>query len=131
MGRKQVSFLLSKKSNDELSLYERGIYVPNLQTALKLEVIYRTPIRLLFQNLFNQCRNEIQQRKLEGGKTLNEMSWFPTHAEKLTQEEFCFYAELLKNHIPNQTELELVQKHSISLINVTSDYKQGRHPFAS
>ncbi len=131
LERKQVSFLLSKKSNDELSLYERGLYVPNLQTAIKLELIYHTPVKLLFQNLFTQCRKEIQERKREGGKPLNKVSWFPTHAEKLTQEEFCFYTELLKNHVPSQMELVLVQKHSISLINVTSDYKQGRRPFAS
>ncbi len=130
LERKQVAFLLTRKTNNEISIYERGGYLPNLQTALKLEAIYRTPIRLLFQGLFEQCRREIGERRKKDNQLLPREEWFPTHAEKLTQEEFCFYAEILKTHVPSSMELELIQNHTVSLINISSDYKNDRLPFA-
>lgn len=131
LERKQVSFLLSKNSYNELSLYEKGTYPPNLQTALKLEAIYQMPVRLLFQELFTRCGREVEERKKAGGKLFQDYEWFPTHAEKLKQEEFCFYTELLKGHVPSQMELEVVRQHGVSLINVMSDIKQGRSPFSN
>lgn len=129
LERKQVAFLLSKKSTDEISRYERGKYLPNLKTALKLEIIYQLPIRLLFQDLSEQLRTEIDEIKEKHIHLLPNTNWFPKSSEQLKQEEFCFYAELLTKHIPNQLELETVTKHIIALNNIVSDYKQGRKPF--
>ncbi|MCA1622477.1 MAG: helix-turn-helix transcriptional regulator [Acidobacteria bacterium] len=131
LERKQVGFLLSKKSIDEISRYERGVYLPSLKTALKFEIIYQTPVRLLFQELFEQSRREISEIKERQANSLPGDRWFVKDAEQLKQEEFCFYAELLKSRVPSSPELEAVTKHTIALINAVSDYKQGRKPFSA
>lgn len=130
LERKQVAFLLKQKSTDEISRYERGIYLPNVRTALKLETIYQMPIRLLFQSLFEQFRREIAEAKEQHAPLLPNNNRFPKHLEQLKQEEFCFYSELLKTRVPNELELGEVTKHIIALSNTVSDYKQGHNPFA-
>jgi transcriptional regulator with XRE-family HTH domain len=101
LERKQVAFLLSKKSTDELSRYERGIYPPNLKTALRLEIIYQMPVRLLFRELFEQLRTEINEIKAKHPLLL-----------------------------PNGLEIETITKHIIALGKTVSDYKQDRQSFA-
>ncbi len=127
--RKQIAFLLSRKVADEISRYEKGINLPNLKNALKLEIIYQTPIRLLFQDLFEQSRNEIGEIRERHAHLFPDNRWFPKPSDQLTQEEFCFYAELLKSRVPNKPELGAVTKHIIALNNTVSDYKQGHNPF--
>lgn len=127
--RKQIAVLLSRKVADEISRYEKGINLPNLKNALKLEIIYQMPIRLLFQPLFEQCRREISAIRQQQAQQIPDNNWFPNNAEQLKQEEFCFYSELLKTHIPKELELGAVTKHIIALNNTVTDYKQGRNPF--
>lgn len=121
--------MLSKKSTDEISRYERGIYPPNLKTALKLEIIYQMPLRLLFAELFEELLQEVNEARRKHPQLLPQAGWFPKPAEQLRQEEFCFYAELLKTRIPNELEIRTVIKHIIALSNITSDLRQGRKPF--
>jgi transcriptional regulator with XRE-family HTH domain len=130
LERKQVAFLIGKKSPEEISRYEHGRYLPNLETALKLEIIYRTPVNLLFQELFVQLRTEIEEIRYKRSPLLPGENWFPKAAEQLKQEEFCFYAELLKNHVPSNLELQTITRHIIALSKSVSEYKQGRNPFA-
>lgn len=127
--RKQVSFLLSKKSNDEISHYERGLNLPNLKTALKLEIIYQMPVRLLFHELFEQLQSEVDDLRRRRAPLISYNYWFPKSAEQLKQEEYCFYADLLKNQIPSNPELDTVIKHIIALNNTAADFRQGRKPF--
>ncbi len=105
------------------------MYPPNLKTALKLEIIYKQPVSLLFQPLFEQLQSEIAEIKERHIQLSSNNNWFLAPAEQPKQEEFCFYDELLKSHIPNGLELETVTKHIIALSNTVSDYKQGRNPF--
>jgi transcriptional regulator with XRE-family HTH domain len=130
LARKQIAALLGHKSNDEISRYEKEVYLPSLKTALKLEIIYQMPIRLLFQPLFEECRSEISAIRQQHPQLLSgDNSWFPDHAERLKHEEFCFYAQILKSHVPSQLELETATKHIIILSNIVSQYRQGRNPF--
>ena len=129
LERKQVAFLLAKKSTDELARYEQGLYPPNLKTALKLEIIYQTPLHLLFRELFEQLRVEIDEAKRQQPQLLPNKTWFPKSVEQLKQEEFCFYAELLKSRLLSNLEIETITKHIIALSNTVSDHKQGRKPF--
>lgn len=126
---KQVSFLLSRKTNDELYRYEKGRCFPNLLTLLKLEIIYEIPPRLMFQELFEALKTEIYEKRKSHPKLFPDSPWFPTHGEKLEQEEFCFYSNILRHRIPNSTEREVIKKHAIALVNTLSDYQQGREPF--
>ena len=130
LERKQVAFLLSKKLTDEISRYERGLCLPSLQTALKLEIIYRLPVHLLFEGLFEELRTEINERRRKHQFLLPGEAWFPKPVEQLRQEEFCFYADLLKQHIPSNLEMEIVNRHIIALNNTLINFKQDRNPFA-
>src|SRR5437870_13110734 len=60
--QKQVAHLLNHKSVDQISRYENGSRLPKLQTALKLEIVYGVPLRLLFTDLYSQLRTEIKER---------------------------------------------------------------------
>jgi transcriptional regulator with XRE-family HTH domain len=127
---KQIAFLLSKRSTDELYRYENGKCYPNLPTLLKLEIIYQTPPRLLFQNLFDSLRADITEKRNLHPHLFSERAWFPSPAEQLSQEEQCFYAAILKSRFPSSAEMELITKHVIALTNTLSDYKQSRNPFS-
>lgn len=127
---KQISFLLGKKSTDDLYRYENGNRYPNLPTFLKLSIILATPPHFLYQILFRELKEEIAEKRNSHPLMFPERAWFPTNAEHLGQEEYCFYADILKSRIPTALELEVINKHTLALINTVSDYKQGRNPFS-
>lgn len=127
---KQVSLLLSKKSPDEIYRYEKFLSFPSLPTALKLEIIYKTPIRLLYQDLFDALEEEItDKQKLQMEKFPVQSELFPSRAEKLNMEEQCFYADILKSRFPSPMEILLINAHIINMSNTLSDVKQGLNPF--
>jgi hypothetical protein len=127
--KKKISFLLDNKSDDPLSRYEKGQHLPSLRTALMLEVIYRIPIRLLYYQLFEHCQREVAERLRQHPQLLPDLNQFPSRPEQLKHEEFCFYANLLKDQIPNELELQTVTKHVIHLSDTVSKYRQGINPF--
>jgi transcriptional regulator with XRE-family HTH domain len=63
LTQKHVSKLIGLDS-DMLWRYEHGRSNPPLETALQLEIVYRTPVAFLFPALYEKLRNEI--RALEG-----------------------------------------------------------------
>jgi len=129
LEQKQVAFPLNRSSPDEISRYERGLHRPNLETAMKLAVIYRVPIRLIYYKLFEHCRSEINERKRLNPQLLPDPNWTLESRKQLKNEELCFYGDLLKNHIPNALELETANKHTVNLINTISFYRQGLNPY--
>jgi transcriptional regulator with XRE-family HTH domain len=56
----RVARLLGHKSHGALSSYERGRVLPTLITALKLEIVLRTPVAFLFPNVYETLRNGIR-----------------------------------------------------------------------
>lgn len=63
LPQKQVAFLLGHKNTTQLSRYERGARIPSLETALKLESAYNTPVRVLFSGLYDQFHADVQGRR--------------------------------------------------------------------
>lgn len=63
LPQKQVAFLLGHKNTTQLSRYERGSRIPSLETALKLESAYNTPVRVLFSGLYDQFHADVQGRR--------------------------------------------------------------------
>lgn len=128
LSQKQVSFLLNRKATDEISRYEKGIYMPSLKTALRLSIIYRTPLHLLYQSLYKEYREEIAATKK------NHPHLFPgddpppmlDSSEEMQGEEYCFYANLLQTRVPSDLELELVHRHTINLVNVSGNFSRTR-----
>ena len=59
-SQRRVAHLLGHKSHAALSLYEHGQVVPGLATALRLEIILRTPVAFLFPSLYENLRDNIR-----------------------------------------------------------------------
>ncbi len=60
LGQKSVARLLGHKSTSPISEYETGRLLPNLRTALKLAVIYQTPLPDLYTPLQRQIEEEVE-----------------------------------------------------------------------
>ena len=67
-SQRRVMHLLGHQRHGSLSSYEYGHSLPELTTALKLEIILRTPVAFLFPDLYDGLRNEIRakEEKLAG-----------------------------------------------------------------
>jgi transcriptional regulator with XRE-family HTH domain len=108
LGQKQVAFLI-EKSIDEVSRYERGIHLPELQTLLALEIVYGTPLRLLFRELYEQVRAQIAER-IESREALR-----PKYQALLEsndpEQEHCGYEETLKLPDLSAMEQDKVRRH--------------------
>ena len=59
-SQRHVAHLLGHKSHGALSSYERGRVLPTMTTALKLEIVLRTPVAFLFPNIYETLRIEIR-----------------------------------------------------------------------
>lgn len=113
LSQKQVAFLLGHHTADQISRYEKGLRLPTLETALKLEIIYRTPLRMLFSERYDQLCAELQQ-KIQGSQALRSLCEdFASQAEDGS--EFCTYADLLRMPAPSEADLSRVRRHVIQL----------------
>jgi transcriptional regulator with XRE-family HTH domain len=59
-SQRRVAHLLGHKGHGALSTYERGSVLPTLTTALKLEIVLRTPVAFLFPGVYDALRREIR-----------------------------------------------------------------------
>jgi transcriptional regulator with XRE-family HTH domain len=59
-SRKQVARILGHRTASMLSRYERGVSFPPLLTALKLAILYRTPVAFLYLELYRQLKVDIR-----------------------------------------------------------------------
>jgi transcriptional regulator with XRE-family HTH domain len=62
-SQKRVAYCAGLKTANSLSRYERGNKLPSLINALKLEIVYRTPVAFLFGKLYSKLRREIRNRE--------------------------------------------------------------------
>lgn len=117
LDQKQVALLLNQHNANQISRYENGERIPSLITAIKLEIIYHTPIRILLQALFEQFQAEITAKRKRYQKFFPREDWFLKPNDLLKQEELCFYSEILKNRKPTLIEKQMINKHVVALIN--------------
>lgn len=102
LEQKQVAYLLKQSSLDQISRYERGERLPPLDIACKLAIIYGTPLRLLFQELFGALEAEVRQR-INESTPLRQV--FGTDAAiALGPSDYCAYVQLLA--LPNASEAD-------------------------
>ncbi len=59
LSQKWVAALLGRRSVSAISEYERGVKTPPLPIALKLQLIYRTPLAELFPTLQSLASVEV------------------------------------------------------------------------
>ena len=63
LSQKQAAYRMGLKGANNLSRYEHGVKVPGLVNALKLEIVYRTPVAFLFGDLYAELKKEIRDRE--------------------------------------------------------------------
>ena len=102
LEQKQVAYLLNQQSIDQLSRYEQGTRLPSLTVALKLEVIYGVPLRLLFKELFDSLEDEVWQRISLSAPLQKRYGTRTTNRVGLT--EYCAFTELLL--MPNASDAD-------------------------
>ncbi len=126
LGLNQVAHL-SEHSPDVISRYERGLNIPGLEIALKLEIIYKVPVQKLFKELYRQASREIREIEETNKQSLLSHSIYKNGSKTVTAKEFCPYNEFLKSNLPNEIELETVTRHIIDLNNMVMEYKSPRN----
>ena len=63
LTQKAVAHLIGHRYGGRVSEYERGVAVPTLPTALRLEIVLRTPVAFLFPALYDSLKSEIRQEE--------------------------------------------------------------------
>lgn len=112
--QKQIAQLLSHKSVNQISRYETGLNVPSLKTALKLAIIYKLPIRVLFHTYYRECQEELTSR----AKTLNRESMLKFDLTEPT--DYCAYLELIKTSFLSEIDKKKIHRHVLGLMNEQS-----------
>ena len=115
LGQKQVAYLLGHKTPDLVSRYEKGAKLPNLQTALMLEIIYGIPVRMLFKEHFESLQTKVHER-IKTNETISGI-----FGSLLTEDQelrkFCAYEEMLKASNLSETDLSKIRRHATRLVN--------------
>ena len=108
--QKQIAKLLGY-SLYEVSRYETGQRLPGLKTALKLSIIYKLPLRVLFHIYFEECRAELIGRahKFNKQEMLNIDLTEPT--------DYCSYLELVNSAFMTDIDKEKVRRHIKQLMD--------------
>ena len=74
LSQKDVAFVLSCSNGAKISRYEHFKQQPNLETAVTLEILFRTPVRTLFGGVSERVERKVIRRvekltrKLEEGE---------------------------------------------------------------
>lgn len=118
LEQKQVAALLGHKTAETISRYERGLKVPNLKTALKLARIYGIPIRVMLDEYYEACLQEIrrQEERLSGVKKIGQREY-----DGLGVTDFCTYEHELSSERPSEGAIAKVRRHSAALVRKTAD----------
>ena len=112
LSRKQVAALLGHENVTELARLERGLNVPDLRCALKLAQIYELPVRVMLDEYYGACREEIRRNESlitsSGPKTKQKESVD-------SDTEYCTYEQRLNSGSLNAERLGGVRRHTTQL----------------
>ena len=62
LSQRQVSFILAHKDASQISKWEKGVKLPNLENALRLSRVLKISVDELFSGLSNSLEKEIAER---------------------------------------------------------------------
>ena len=62
LSQRQVSFLLAHKGTSQISKWEKGVKIPNLENALRLSKILKISVEELFSGLVKSLGDEVEGR---------------------------------------------------------------------
>jgi len=63
LTQKEAARRMGASQTSDLSRYEHGVKFPSLINALKLEIVYRTPVAFLFEDLYQELKEEIRKQE--------------------------------------------------------------------
>lgn len=111
LEQKQIAQLLTQRSVNQISRYETGINVPSLKTAIKLSIIYRLPIRVLFDKYYRECRENLLAR----AQKLNYRDQLGFDLTEPT--DYCAYRELMNTSFLSEIDKRKIHRHTLDLMN--------------
>ncbi len=117
LEQKHVAVLLGHKKTTRIQRLESGLGVPDLKTALKLARIYNVPVRVMLDEYYKACLEEVRQQEmaLSDGKTPDSTTSSPETPE------FCTYEEKLKAPLLSREAFVKVRHHSVDLVRKTAE----------
>ena len=110
LRRKQVAALLGHENVTELARLERGLSVPDLRCALKLAQIYELPVRVMLDEYYDACREEVRRQE-----SLITPSGSKAKQKEFADTEYCTYEERLSSGFLNEERLREVRRHTTQL----------------
>jgi transcriptional regulator with XRE-family HTH domain len=113
LSQKQVAYLLNQRGIDQISRYEQGARLPSLEHALRLEIIYGMPVRLLFKERFDELELEVRQRISDRAPLRSLYGALATNKESLA--DYCAFADLLTMPNAPAADLGRVRDHVTDL----------------
>lgn len=61
--QQQVASLVGYVSQADISNFERGRKLPSLRMALRLEIVYRTPVAFLYPDLYARLKTALRAKE--------------------------------------------------------------------
>lgn len=113
LGQKQIAVLLGHQTTDQISRYERGTKLPSLKTALKLGIIYHTPLDALFDGYYKACLDEL--KRCEKALKIKDEN-VQISLQQLSETEFCTIEEKLKSIAVKDADLDRARSHISDLL---------------
>lgn len=108
--QKQIARLLGYKTIPQISRYETGQRPPSLKIALKFSIIYKLPVRVLFNIYYDECLKELNSRS----KTLDHQ---PLSTLNITEPtDYCSYSEMMNFTFLSDLDKKKIQKHILNLM---------------
>ena len=74
LKQSQLAFLIGQKNSGQVSRYERGLVIPNLEQLMKICFGLETEIKDLYPDLITKWRQETEVKKAGLGKAGNKIS---------------------------------------------------------
>lgn len=108
LGQKQVAYLI-EKTIGAVSRYEHGVHLPELQPLLAMEIIYGTPLRRLFPELYEQIHTQIAKRIQSREALRLKYQGLLEHTD--AEQEYCAYEDIFELPHVSAAERDKVRSH--------------------
>jgi len=115
---KQVAKLLGHRSGESIAHYEKSGAHPNLKTTVKLMLIYNSDLKEMFPDLFECCRQEIEEN-------VKKYCWSFSirNREKLAENiNSCTYEDMFNCPDLSESERNNIRSHITKLAKALSNF---------
>lgn len=121
LEQKHIACLLHHKTTAQVSRYEKGTQVPSLRGLIQLEIVYRTPLKFLYPELYEQVRLEIRSRIANNSLFVEKYKGLA--AQPGAGKMDCPYLEILEKPSPSQEEKTCFHNHVLYVLRQRNEMK--------